>query len=225
MNIAKKKDILKLKKTNIKRVVLHLNLTTGKALSNIKNITKNNQFLSIRELLLYWKLGIIKKKDIIPEIEKQIKRFKYYFPYEKSFDAHKHFFYFDKNMAKTILSLMKDFGFNQCRIPIEYKINPFRGQLVKTLILSYHTKKIILPLIKYFGFKGFYFIGQQFCGNWTLSKLRWVFSLTPKKTLEIMIHPGFVDKELLEKSSLTYERFKDYTVFYNYKKYFNSALL
>ena len=183
---------------------LHLNLTEGLSISNYNNIktlvdNNTNKFIGKLNFRYKYNKGLIKKEEILIEIEAQIKWFISNIGYYPKFiNGHQHC-HILPDMCYDISCLFKKYHIDYIRIP--YEPNPKNKHCELCSIINNDAKKCSVIYGKFFRIN-YYFIGLSFCSKiYSVEEL--IESIEKIDTLdtldtsicEIMVHPGYREPE------------------------------
>ena len=185
-------NYIKRKKINIK---LHLNLTEG-----YKNFLLNNDYSFIELLFLPFRPSFqSKKKEIIKQIEKQIRYFKKKFKTDKiKIDSHEHIHVIPW-INNIIFNLKKKFKIVEIRNPSEkFYLVGFKHSL-NFIFFTNLIKLLVIKSLNNFNkidnsvnFTGLNYTGIQ---NLKTIKKGITLNLETKKRLEVLIHPGYTNSK------------------------------
>lgn len=198
-------DYIYKRELNIK---LHINLTEG-----YKNFLLNRSYSFFELLFLQFNPNFFKhKKNIVSQIEKQIRYFKQKFKFKKiKIDSHEHIHVIPW-INKILVDLKKKHKIIEIRNPSEeyYFVN-FK-YFFNFIYLSNLLKLTLIKFLNLFNNidKNNDFIGLNYTGiqNFETIKKGINIKVNSKKNLEVLIHPGYTNAN--EKSNFSKKYFKYY---------------
>ena len=192
------------KKINIK---LHINLTEG-----YKNFLLKESYSFFKLLLLYFHPNFsFQKKIIVNEIEKQIKYFKKKFKNKQiEIDCHEHIHVIPW-INKILINLKKKYQIVEIRNPTE---KYYFVELKDFCNFTYLSNLLKLTIIKFLNtfnqihtnkdFTGLNYTGIQ---NFKTIKKGISLNMKSKKSLEVLIHPGYANSNERENFRIKYFRY------------------
>ncbi|MFH1456113.1 MAG: ChbG/HpnK family deacetylase [archaeon] len=180
-----------LKENPTLKVGVHLNITSGKAVSNLKNlVNKNNNFKFYNQHLLG--LYLIDNKEVAKELNAQIKRVVKAGIKPDHINGHSHIHIFPY-ILDLIIKLAKKYKIKKIRLPIEKGPIKFGRQTWKYYMLNYYAKRSQKRFNKAGLDYSNHFYGLFLTGNPTKDYFLNILNNLEKGFTEIMVHPGYID--------------------------------
>jgi len=185
-------ESIKLLKANPSlNVGIHLNITSGKPVSNLKSLVdKNNNFKSYNQHLLG--LSLINKTEVAKEFNAQIKKVVKAGIKLDHINGHSHVHIFPK-VLNTVIKLAKKYKIKKVRLPLEKSKINFGRQTWKYYYLNFLCKLARKKFDKGGLDYPDHFYGLFLTNKPDKQKFLQVLKSLDKGFNEIMVHPGYLD--------------------------------
>jgi len=196
-NIKHFGDAVNLVKKFKLKVGIHINLTQGKPLTNVKTLIENNNLTT--KNIVNAMLHKINLKEVEKEVDEQIKKVINAGIKPTHLDSHKHAHIFP-GIIDVFIKLAKKYNINKIRLPLN-KVTDYRllfsKQGLKHFLIKHYSKKAKRKLKKANIKTTEEFYGVLETGKLSIASLKKILK-NVKGTAELMCHPGYFDAKVTD---------------------------